>query len=354
MVESCLTETWLKVAHLDHVQLDNYFLACYFCRSSCIIGGGVGIYVRKGIEVTAMDFTNYECEKEFEVCLAVASVSMFEKTRVTATAATGIDNIFTSVSKEQYYASVHDTYLSDHRSINLRVQLKNNNINSHQWTVRRIFDASNKSNFEYYLSLETWDDVFHAPDVNSKFYAFTNILSYHFNNAFPLRRQLLQAGSKHWITREVKTSSQALQDLFVLQKSYPELKELYISAKKRHKDLTNNTKRSFYDNIQKSYPELKELYISAKKRHKDLTNNTKRSFYDNIINNAANKSSAMWKVVRWNTNNRKQFSNITLLENDELVTDTAKIVNNFNKFFQTAATNNHDGRNNVHASFYQG
>lgn len=63
----CLTETWLKVAHLDHVQLDNYFLACYFCRSSCI-GGGVGIYVRKGIEVTAMDFTNYECEKEFEVC----------------------------------------------------------------------------------------------------------------------------------------------------------------------------------------------------------------------------------------------------------------------------------------------
>ncbi|KAK9731041.1 hypothetical protein QE152_g14012 [Popillia japonica] len=32
--------------------------------------------------------------------------------------------------------------------------------------------------------------------------------------------------SKNWITREVKTSSQALQDLFVLQKSYPELKEL--------------------------------------------------------------------------------------------------------------------------------
>ncbi|KAK9729465.1 hypothetical protein QE152_g15877 [Popillia japonica] len=194
------------------------------------------------------------------------------------------------------HASVHDTYLSDHRFINLRVQLKNNNINSHQWTIRRVFDASNKSNFEYHLSLETWDDVFSAADLNSKFCAFTNILSYHFNNAFPLRRQLLQAGSKHWITREVKTSSQALQDLFVLQKSYPE---------------------------------LKELYISAKKRHKDLTNNTKRSFYDNIINNAANKSSAMWNVVRWNTNNRKQFSNNTLLEDD-------------------------DGRNNVHASFYQG
>ncbi|KAK9746344.1 hypothetical protein QE152_g6150 [Popillia japonica] len=86
------------------------------------------------------------------------------------------------------------------------------------------------------------------------------------------------AGSKRWITREVKKSSQALQDLFVLQKPTPE---------------------------------LKNLYISAKKRHRDLTKNTKRSFYDNIINNAAKKSSAMWKVMRWNTNSQKQFSNIT-------------------------------------------
>lgn len=70
----CLTETWATRESLESLNIDNFYLSSYFCRTSCK-GGGVGIWTRSGVESLVLNLDRYCQDKHFEVC---ASKILFE------------------------------------------------------------------------------------------------------------------------------------------------------------------------------------------------------------------------------------------------------------------------------------
>lgn len=73
---------------------------------------------------------------------------------------------------------------------------------------------------EEYLILLTriWSDIYRADSFNDKFASFMNILSFHYNNAFPYQRIRLNNNNRQsWINGNIRMSSVLLQDLYVLQ-----------------------------------------------------------------------------------------------------------------------------------------
>ncbi|KAK9728136.1 hypothetical protein QE152_g18134 [Popillia japonica] len=151
-----------------------------------------------------------------------------EFTRITAQTQTTIDNIFTNLDLSDISWIVGDTHISDHRYIGIDInELYLSEINRTMIVEKRIFSDENKRQFAYFLSREQWTDVYENSDINDKFSAFLNILTFHFNNAFPYKRiKTCTQYRSSWVTELIKESSRKLNDLFILQKSFPQLREV--------------------------------------------------------------------------------------------------------------------------------
>lgn len=228
-------------------------------------------------------------------------------TRVTTTSQTAIDQIFSNISMLDAECLVRDTYISDHRIIELKVIRDYlSNPNEHVTIDRRTFNTSNKNKFASFLSNEHWSDVYRYIDVHDKFRAFINTLSLHYNNAFPPHRTKFTRNRKQsWVNQAIRTSSLLLQDLFDLQKRYPELKDAYRERKKIHRALVDQVKIEY---------------------------NT------NYISNAANRNAAMWKIIKNTTKSRSLQRNMTINNNRGPVTDPYHIANDFNEYFLSSAS----------------
>lgn len=104
------------------------------------------------------------------------NMTVNQYTRVSANSKTLIDNIFSNVSTVDMVVSVGDTFLSDHRFVDLKIneQLLSENRRAISME-KRIFNSSNRNHFKYFLSHEQWIDVYDGKDLNAKFEVFMNI-----------------------------------------------------------------------------------------------------------------------------------------------------------------------------------
>ncbi|KAJ3655663.1 hypothetical protein Zmor_014784 [Zophobas morio] len=63
----CLTETWCTATSAETFNFPGYNLAAFFSRNE-FKGGGVGIWSRSDLQVTALNISSYCHDKHFEIC----------------------------------------------------------------------------------------------------------------------------------------------------------------------------------------------------------------------------------------------------------------------------------------------
>lgn len=110
---------------------------------------------------------------------------------------------------------------------------------------RRYFDDNAIENFITYLSLEEWDDVYIWDNTNLAFNCFANNFLYYSNMNFPLQnKQIKNIHNIKWINYEVRSSSNNLECLYLLSRSYPCLLHYYRLQKNKHRKLVHFTRKN--------------------------------------------------------------------------------------------------------------
>ena len=125
-----------------------------------------------------------------------------------------------------------------------------------------------------------------------------------FNTCFPKSTGSKKSSTSCWINDQVRTSSQNLRDLYILQRRYPILVDIYKRKKKLHNQLMTITKRQYYSN---------KITFSQDKNKTTW----------NIINDLQNKK-------------RNDTSGLSITDFPDSPEDVA---NSFNTFFQQTPVN---------------
>jgi len=63
----CLTEHHLKHYQIKNIQIENYKLGASFCRDQ-YEKGGIAIYIRKNLQCSNIDVSEYSKDKDIEIC----------------------------------------------------------------------------------------------------------------------------------------------------------------------------------------------------------------------------------------------------------------------------------------------
>lgn len=122
------------------------------------------------------------------------------------------------------------------------------------WFTLPALLLANKAKFNYFLSNETWQHTYQCVSFDDKVNCFVNTLQFHYNMAFPLkstkvRKDSTPLKSRGWLTQDIIKSSNELNDLFILQKQFPQLTPAYKARRTRHRILVDTTKKQYYDSI---------------------------------------------------------------------------------------------------------
>lgn len=356
----CLGETWCNEDNINLVYFNNFCKISSFCRSRSK-GGGVAIWCKNTLSAQPLILEAYCIERDFEICgvkivkHSVKTVilncyrapntcfdtfcdrlndvmgyvfkpninfivcgdlnvdptrdkynferlinimdsfkivnTIFEKTRLNST----LDYVFSNVISGS--SSVIDVHYSDHKAVLFSVADESAPVNNAEY--RRDFSHQNIQNFLNDISNENWNTVLATDDVDESFNIFHSIYSTYFNQHFPLK--IFHKGTKKdWINEAVKISSRDLKNLFELTKVFPE---------------------------------LSDSYRKAKRRHSLLVKDTKRSFYQNKIKTSNNSTKTVWGIVNQLSNKNKQYKNINIKKDNNIISDPKEVAKLFNEFF---------------------
>ena len=212
---------------------------------------------------------------------------------------TCVDNVFTNINNDKYFADVIDTILSDHDPIFfssiINKTLGTDTCSRSIPTTIRPINAINVNYFNYLLSNMNWFEVYNLIEVNEKATLLLNLLLEAINICFPLslinRRHTKKIADTRWYTSDLKT-----------------LKEECL----------------FYYNlfVQTNIIQVKNKYIELRRQYKKNLKLAKLNYFSNLVNNSSNKSKTIWTIVNETLhNNTKSNTIITGLD--------AETMNNF-------------------------
>lgn len=217
--------------------------------------------------------------------------TIYQPTRITATTATCIDNIFTNM-EESYETRVIQTHISDHTAQQISFKIGNRLTKK---TYKRIYSLENIQNFKQILRDQNWTVLYGIPDkdVNEQFNIFHNIYSELFNRAFPLRKvsnnKKRKMANKNPIIEEMKNRL----DILLVISTYDE--------------------------------RFKEKYHETKIEYDQLLVQQKKKKFETLIETSDNKNKTIWTVINSlkNTNKKKT----------ESIGDPFQTANEMNNFF---------------------
>jgi hypothetical protein len=186
-----------------------------------------------------------------------------------------------------------------------------------------------------FLKNEVWSEVFCETDVNEKWEKFCCTFKYYFNRACPItKKKFSNAPNKKWVSNEVIVPSSKLKFLYNVYKE-------------------TTTKAN------------KQLYISYKRKYKNLVKMAKANFIYNTIASLTNISKTLWNMKNDERCNegKKSINNLVLHHKDQKVMCPQRICNIFNSTFldnvDKLVCNNHPAiltsnniTNNIMDSFY--
>ena len=376
----CLSEHWLKLDEVSSVKFPKFSLASKYCREKkkC---GGTCIFVKTDIEIkTLPQFENLSIDEHFEasmvelpsfrivvICVYRNPSSdvniMIEKldfllnylqnkgkhviivgdlnldfshaqnsstlcnmlnsyglhpvvespTRVSKSHKSTIDQVILNKKFWDFKITICDTGFSDHYAQILQIfnisGSKQNNKSS-WYKIKRLCNKENIEYLNYLLGQENWENVFNSFTVNEAFSEFLNTFTYYFDIAAP--KQKFKVNNKNncnWVTVGIRTSGKRLRLLSRL------LKE-------------GNVSESFR-NYCVHYKRIYNKVIREAKRHR----------YDNYINQAENKSKALWEIAKEELGQRKQSKNLVISKDGKILSDAYDIANVFNDHYTNLADN---------------
>lgn len=235
------------------------------------------------------------------LCMFNMELTIFEPTRITNSTQTCIDNV--AISKEMLKNStseVVNTAISDHTAQIITVHMPIGAQTTKSTRYYRQMNNLNYIQFENHLSTENWDDVYEELNVDNKCETFLNILQYHFDNSFPLRKSNNRHSSKGWVTRGISISSKKL------------------------KKLHYQDQRGSIDHLY--YKKYKTIY-------RNVIRDAKRKYNNNLVLNAENKMKAAWDIIKQSTNVNKTKDIKEIEVNGKIIDCPQEISEEFNKYF---------------------
>lgn len=240
--------------------------------------------------------------------------TIFNYTREANGSRSIIDNVFTDFLPNDFDSSVVISALSDHHA-----QLFVNKTSlfdkdrSPKFMIKRIINNENVHCFKNFLKCEKWNEVFSSTNTNDISQNFFNLLRYHFDNAFPLKKVKLP-------NFNVKNRLKLDAELLWLR---DETRRLYYLSK----DLENE------DSLKVEYRRLKSWY-------RKMIKEKKADSVSHKIMASSNITKTVWQIVNANRTSRNKgvASNLKIRDsNNILVQDPLCVANTFNKFFLNVA-----------------
>ena len=195
---------------------------------------------------------------------------------------TAIDNVFidtTTIGNYEIHPSING--LSDHDAKLLTLSNGGKKEKDCNTTIKRKINKFTIADFQWKLSHETWEQVFHGNDVNMIFNSFLNTFLRTYFSSFPLNQEKKKnrMTQNSWITSGIITSCRRGREL--------------------HNKLQNNnnaTLASYYEN----YSKILTKVIQAAKRME----------YDKLILNSGDKAKTTWDIINKESITKKDKHNI--------------------------------------------
>ena len=142
-------------------------------------------------------------------------------TRVTASSATIIDNIYINDNNPNTFQGLLCTDISDHLPIFYIIKKKSSCSEPNLVSVRD-YSSQNIDKFTNKLHNINWDAVTNTENPNEAYKTFHNILLHEYNNCFPLNKiKVTYKNRKPWLTTGMKDAIKEKNKLFMLQKKQP-------------------------------------------------------------------------------------------------------------------------------------
>ncbi|XP_049766378.1 uncharacterized protein LOC126095664 [Schistocerca cancellata] len=219
-----------------------------------------------------------------------------------------IDQVFINKDKCEYNTEVIDTGFSDHKGIELSLNVTSykDPVINNNYRERIFINDDNIRIFNYILENNNWGSE-SSGDVNTKFDSFLESYKHCFDVAFPIKRVKPKHKTKTWFTQGIRKSSDTLRKL----------------NKSARKNVALKAHVKCYRSL------YKKVIIAAKK----LDN-------DSYIEKGNNKMKSTWEVINKNIGRHKRKDNSFVIKSGgTTVKEPLQIANIFYKHFTNIAIN---------------
>ena len=233
-------------------------------------------------------------------------------TRITATSATLIDNIYTNVHHKSIKSYIWITDISDHLPVCATIpgkMIKYKLGPSH--AMKRIYTEDNMHNFRTKLSETDWTEVLGAPCTSTKYSHFINIIDTLHNKCFPLTKVKINPikDSKPWITSTLLNSIKRKNNLY--------------------KQYLNNKSNTTLEKYKKYKNKLTSILRLAEK-----------NYFSNKLLEAKNNLSQTWQIINNITNRTTSKKSVDqILDDGSIIDDPHTMAEKFNNFFVNIGSN---------------
>ena len=233
-------------------------------------------------------------------------------TRITASSATLIDNIFTNHIENLDHSTqgLLVTDVSDHYPIfhiNNRSYIGESDI----YVTKRIFSERNKQAFKIALNELDWNEIYGASETNNAFHRFHDTLGTLLNKYFPkVRIKRKYNNRKPWLTDSLRMSIKTKNKLYYCYK--------------RINCVKNEVKYKTYKS------KLQKLLKVAEKQ-----------YYQEFLMKYKNNMKKSWGIIKSIINKNKShlYQTKFKLSDGKIVSDKTTISKHFNEFFLNVGPN---------------
>jgi hypothetical protein len=231
-------------------------------------------------------------------------------TRITATASTLLDNIFSNNMKYKMESAILYSDISDHLPVLINVDLKLCKGTVSSSRSSRMYNIESIELFKHALSCTDWDDICHDSvhnDPSDVYDVFIDRFSNIFNDYFPQRTVKLKKVNNprsDWITSGLIRSCNKKS---ILYKRY----------------------------IKNPNSETKKKYISYRNKLKTVLKKAEKEYYKNKFSQLKGNLTQTWKLIGTIINKNKRNSTIVkeFIKDGSKITDPQEIVDHFNNLF---------------------
>lgn len=171
-------------------------------------------------------------------------------TRITVNTQSAIDNVITNIGQSQIKVECISTLLSDHEGQFITIfnhSSNNKQPSKYLFKNSRKFSYENMVSFNKALELETWTQLYTAPD-NLKYDIFIYIFLQHFHTHFPIVKTRKHLDKKPWFTEELKLEKNCLiNESNAARRSKSQINIILVKHKiSRFKNKLTQEKKKYY------------------------------------------------------------------------------------------------------------